>query len=89
VSLFGAVLLAADASAIAGSCPITAVLVIPPKANRRQPIACDFHMYRWRHLVENVFCCLKAFRRIATRYDKTDESFAAVIPLVGSAIALR
>ena len=63
--------------------------VIPPKVNRRQPIACDFHMYRWRHLVENFFCTLKAFRRIATRYDKTDESYAAMIYLVGSAIALR
>jgi len=63
--------------------------VIPPKANRKQPIACDFHMYRWRHLIENFFCTLKAFRRIATRYDKTDESFAAMIHLVGSAIALR
>ncbi len=63
--------------------------VIPPKAHRRQPIACDFHMYRWRHLVENFFCPLKAFRRIATRYDKTDESFAAMIHLAGSAIALR
>jgi transposase len=46
-------------------------------------------MYRWRHLVENFFCTLKAFRRIATRYDKTDESFAAMIHLAGSAIALR
>jgi transposase len=46
-------------------------------------------MYRWRHLIENFFCALKAFRRIATRYDKTDTSFAAMIFLVGSAIALR
>jgi len=66
-----------------------AVAVIPPKANRKQAIACDFHMYRWRHLVENLFCKLKAFRRIATRYDKTDQSFSAMIYLVGAAIALR
>jgi transposase len=66
-----------------------ATAVIPPKTNRKQSIACDFHMYRWRHLVENFFCTLKAFRRIATRYDKTDESFAAMIHLAGSAIALR
>lgn len=63
--------------------------VIPPKANRTRPIPCDFHMYRWRHLVENFFCAIKAFRRIATRYDKTDESFAAMIHLAGAAIALR
>jgi transposase len=66
-----------------------ALAVIPPKANRTRSISCDFDMYRWRHLVENFFCAIKAFRRIATRYDKTDESFAAMIHLVGSAIALR
>ena len=63
--------------------------VIPPKANRKQAIACDFHMYRWRHLIENFFCKLKAFRRIATRYEKTDESFAAMIHLVGTVLAIR
>jgi transposase len=66
-----------------------ATAVIPPKANRAGPIACDFHMYRWRHLVENFFCKLKEFRRIATRYDKTDDSFRAMIHLAASAIALR
>ena len=66
-----------------------ATAVIPPKADRARRISCDFVMYRWRHLVENFFCKLKAFRRIATRYEKTDESFAAMIHLVGSAIALR
>ena len=29
--------------------------IIPPKANRQQAIACDFHMCRWRHLIENFF----------------------------------
>jgi transposase len=63
--------------------------VIPPKADRAQRIPCDFHMYKWRHLVENFFCSLKAFRRIATRYDKTDTCYAAMIHLVGSLLALR
>jgi transposase len=66
-----------------------AVAVIPPEANREQPIACDFPMRRWRHLVEHRFCKNKAFRRIATRYEKTDKSFSAMIYLVGGAIALR
>src|SRR5918998_166951 len=47
-----------------------ATAVIPPKSNRARQIACDFAMYRWRHLVENVFCDLKQFGRVATRYDK-------------------
>jgi len=32
---------------------------------------------------------LKQFRRIATRYDKTDQSFAAMIHLAASFIALK
>jgi transposase len=66
-----------------------AAAVIPPKANRVTTIPCDFEMYKWRHLVENFFCKIKEFRRIATRYDKTDTSFAAMIQLVGSVLATR
>lgn len=63
--------------------------VIPPKANRKTAIPCDFAMYRWRHLVENLFCDLKQNRRVATRYDKTDTSFAAFINLAAVRMALR
>jgi transposase len=33
----------------------------------------DREKYKWRHLVKNLFCRLKTFRRIATRYEKTDK----------------
>lgn len=66
-----------------------AIAVIPPKANRATSIPCDFEMYKWRHLVENFFCKIKQFRRIATRYDKTDTSFSATIYLVGVVLATR
>lgn len=46
-------------------------------------------MYRWRHLVENFFCSLKEFRRVATRYDKTDASYAGAVYLVGAYLALK
>ena len=46
-------------------------------------------MYKWRHLVENFFQRLKEFRRIATRYDKTDTSFSAIIHLASSYLALK
>ena len=46
-------------------------------------------MYKWRHLIENCFQRLKEFRRIATRYDKTDTSFAAALHLVAALLALR
>ena len=63
--------------------------VIPPKADRKAAMRCDFAMYRWRHLVENFFCDLKQNRRIATRYDKTDTSFAAFIFLAATRMALK
>ena len=66
-----------------------AAAVIPPKDNRKRTIECDFAMYGWRHLIENFFCDIKEFRRIATRYDKTDCSFSAMVYLASSIIALR
>jgi transposase len=36
--------------------------VIPPKANRKTPRACDFALYRERNLVERFFNKLKHFR---------------------------
>src|SRR5690348_8068872 len=66
-----------------------ALAVIPPKANRAANILCDLEIYKWRHLVENFFCKIKQFRRIATRYDKTDTSFSAMINLVGTVLATR
>ena len=44
--------------------------VIPPKSNRRTPIAYDKALYKERNLVERFFNKLKQFRRVATRYDK-------------------
>jgi len=61
---------------------------IPPKANSRDPWLCDWHVYKERHLVECFFQKLKWFRRIATRYDKTDSSFLSFIYLASIAILL-
>jgi transposase len=66
-----------------------AVAVIPPKTNRKTIIDYDKAMYRWRHLIENYFAKLKEFRSIATRYDKTAESFSANINLAAAIIAAR
>ena len=49
----------------------------------------DRAMYGWRHLIENTFAKLKEFRAVATRYDKTDTSYAAAIHLAGAVIASR
>ena len=66
-----------------------AAAVIPPKANRKAAIDFDRDMYGWRHLIENTFAKLKEFRAVATRYDKTDTSFHAMICLASSVIASR
>ena len=66
-----------------------AAAVIPPKRNRREQINYAHEIYKWRHLVENFFAAIKEFRRIATRYDKTDSSFDAIIYLVSGLICSR
>ena len=63
--------------------------VIPPNGSRTGSIPYDQEMYKWRHLVENFFQKIKEFRRIATRYDKTDTSYRAAIHLVASFLALK
>jgi transposase len=63
--------------------------VIPPRKHRKTQINYDVEMYKWRHLVENYFAKIKEFRAIATRYDKTDESFRANINLSATLIACR
>jgi len=63
--------------------------VIPPRSNRKQQIDYDKEMYKWRHLVENYFAKIKEFRGIATRYDKTETSFAENLYLVATIIAAR
>lgn len=47
-----------------------AVPVIPGRRNRKRPIRYDKQRYRSRHLIENAFCRIKDFRRVAARYDK-------------------
>ena len=63
--------------------------VIPSKADRATRIPHDAEMYKWRHLIENFFCHLKAFRRIATRYEKTDACFAGILNLVAAFLVIR
>ena len=62
-----------------------AKVVISQRPKRKAPLAIDLEVYKWRHLIENFFCKLKEFKRVAMRSDKTDTSFAAMIYL-GAAI---
>ena len=66
-----------------------ATAVIPPKANRKIKREYDEEIYKWRHLVESYFAKVKQFRGIATRYNRTDCSYAACWTLVATLIASR
>ena len=53
------------------------IAVIPSTASRKVPIPHDARAYRQRNLVERMFCRLKDYRRVATRYDKLARNFLA------------
>ncbi len=66
-----------------------AKVVIAQHPRRIPPLVIDMEMYKWRHLIENFFCKLKEFKRIAMRADKTDQSFAAMIHIAAAVIHSR
>lgn len=66
-----------------------AKIVISQHPRRSRPIPLDAEMYKWRHLIENFFCKLKEFKRIAMRACKTDRSFQAMIYLAAAVINSR
>jgi transposase len=54
--------------------------VIPRKSNSKKPNPeFDSHLYKMRHLVENLFARLKHFRGIATRFEKLARNFKAIV----------
>jgi len=55
--------------------------VIPGRRNRKRAIRYDRQRYRDRHLIENAFCRIKDFRRVATRYDKLAANFLSGMAL--------
>jgi transposase len=66
-----------------------AKIVISQHPRRSAPLQIDTEMYKWRHLIENFFCKLKEFKRIAMRACKTDKSFEAMIYLAAAVINSR
>ncbi len=66
-----------------------AKVVISQHPGRAQKLKIDAEMYKWRHLIENFFCKLKEFKRIAMRACKTDQSFCAMIYLAAAVINSR
>ncbi|MGI2299105.1 IS5/IS1182 family transposase, partial [Candidatus Cardinium hertigii] len=57
------------------------VPVIPPKKNRKIKRDFDKNLYKFRHLVENMFLKIKQWRGISTRYAKNTASFLAAVQI--------
>jgi transposase len=49
--------------------------VIPSTKSRRKPIPYDLLAYKDRNRIERMWCRLKDWRRIATRYDKLARNY--------------
>jgi transposase len=63
--------------------------VVPPKSNRVNPWKLNKKRYKQRNVVERMFRKLDNFRRIFTRYDKTDVIYMAYICFAATMICLK
>jgi transposase len=61
-----------------------ALPIIPSRCNSKKKAYCPRRFYRRRHKIENYFCRIKDWRRIATRYDKLARNFLAAATLVAA-----
>ncbi|MFT8814430.1 IS5 family transposase [Acetobacter fabarum] len=59
---------------------------IPPKKNRKSKPPYNWHLYKKRHLIENIIAKLKDWRRVATRYDRCAHTFISAIHIAASVI---
>lgn len=62
---------------------------IPSRKNAKFQRHCDWQLYKERHLVEKFFFKLKAYRRIATRYDKLASTYLGFICIASILIWLN
>ena len=62
---------------------------IPSRKNAKFQRHCDWWLYKERHLVEKLFLKLKAYRRIATRYDKLASTYLGFIYIASILIWLN
>lgn len=62
---------------------------VKPMPNRKNIPAFSQFLYRYRNLVERFFNKLKHFRAIATRFEKHDANFLALVKLAAARIWMR
>ena len=62
---------------------------IPSRKGAKFERHCDWWLYKERHLIEKLFLKLKAFRRIATRYDKLAFTYLGFLCIASILIWLK
>ncbi|MFX4222669.1 MAG: IS5 family transposase [Thalassobaculum sp.] len=62
---------------------------VKPMPNRKNIPAFSRFLYRYRNLVERFFSKLKHFRAVATRYEKHDANYLALVKLAAARIWMR
>jgi transposase len=62
---------------------------VKPMPNRKNIPAFSQFLYRYRNLVERFFCKIKHFRAVATRFEKHDANYLAVVKLAAARIWMR
>ena len=60
--------------------------VIPPRKNRKVQYDYDKSIYKQRNIIERMFCRLKDWRRIATRFDRNIKNFMGAIAIAAAVI---
>ena len=60
--------------------------VIPPRRNRKIQYDYDRAIYKQRNIIERMFCRLKDWRRLATRFDRNVKNFMSAIALAAAVI---
>lgn len=61
--------------------------VVASTASRRTPYPLDARAYRRRNLIERMFCKLKNWRRVATRYDRHAQNYLSGLALAAIIIS--
>ena len=62
---------------------------VKPMPNRKNVPAFSTFLYRYRNLVERFFSKLKHFRAVATRFEKHDANYLALVKLAALRIWMR
>ena len=63
--------------------------IIPMRRSRKVQVPIDDHIYALRNRIERCFNRLKNWRRLATRYDKTAESYLGFVLVAAVRLWMR